>query len=833
MPLAATVPAVSLIIGVLIGSHIPDGHPAFLEPGLGLLLFAATVAFLTRRSRIFLLSASAGYVLSGVGLSARAHDLALRSSLVQSLETSGFLAPSAGAPAGHVEPVVIEGTLREDASASPSGVRLSLNVDHMSTNHKTSGVSGGVLLSVSGQQARSHVDEWRAGRRIRSPATLRRPARFLNPGVPDAERALAFRHTALVGSIKSAGLVELVARGSYIAESAGAARAYVRRAMDANVACWSEMSSAIVTAILIGDRAGLDDEVERQLQIAGTYHVLAISGGNIAILSGLLILVLRLSGLRPWANLVIAGVLVAYAGIASAESSVVRATIMATAYFVARLGDLRVSAADTLMVAAVLIVAVAPLAVHDIGFILSFGATLGLLVAATTWPALRSQPWWRRICLQLFVASLSAEAVLLPVAARAFSRVTFAGLVLNFAAIPLMTVAQLSGLGVVLIAPLSGSLARTSGFIAHQAARGLVSSAGLVTWLPELVVRTPPPSIVTMLWYYGALIGWLAARHMRRQRGTAARSLRRIQHAAGIGLVSALLWILLAPSLDGRAATLLVKVLDVGQGDSAMVRLPDGRTVLVDTGGSPMPGAFDIGARVVAPALWAAGVRRLDYLAITHGDPDHMGGAISVVRDFRPTEIWQGVPVPRHQPTRALKAETLSVHAGWRTLVAGDALESGRAAINVWHPPVPDWERVKVRNDDSLVFDIRLGDLSFVFTGDIGSAVEHDLLPRIVPAKIRILKVPHHGSLTSSSEDFLRALRPDVAIFTVGRHNRFGHPHPTVLARYRRLGIQIFRTDEDGMVTVESDGQSVDIRTFTGKRLVIATSNEQRATIRK
>jgi competence protein ComEC len=319
--------------------------------------------------------------------------------------------------------------------------------------------------------------------------------------------------------------------------------------------------------------------------------------------------------------------------------------------------------------------------------------------------------------------------------------------------------------------------------------------------------------------YYGALAGWLVARHLRQRRGSSAWIARRVQRIASLCFVFVLAWILAGPLRDDASWPLLVRVFDVGQGDSAMVRLPDGRALLIDAGGSPFAGRFDIGARILAPALWASGVGRIDYLAITHGDPDHMGGAASLVRDFKPREIWQGVSVPNHLPTRALKETAFREHAAWRTLVAGESLQSGRATIDVWHPGIPDWERITVRNDDSLVFDIRLGDVSLVFTGDIGSEVEHQLLARIAPATIRVLKVPHHGSLTSSSEEFLRALKPDIAIFTVGRHNRFGHPHPIVLERYRRLGIQIFRTDEDGMITVRTDRRSVHIETYQGRTL--------------
>jgi len=267
---------------------------------------------------------------------------------------------------------------------------------------------------------------------------------------------------------------------------------------------------------------------------------------------------------------------------------------------------------------------------------------------------------------------------------------------------------------------------------------------------------------------------------------------------------------------------LRVTFLDVGQGDAAIVQFPDGRTLSVDAGGLAST-TFDIGERVIAPAFWALGVRRLDYMSVTHGDVDHIGGAASVFRDFRPFEVWEGVPVPPHAPTRELRALADAAGTVWRTLQPADRVSFGEVELIVHHPPYPDWERQRVRNDDSEVIEIRYGGVSFVFTGDIGRDVERTLAPSFVRAPIRVLKVPHHGSATSSSQLFLDALRPDIAVISAGRGNPFGHPVPTVLERYRQIGAAIFRTDKDGAVTVETDGTAVRVTTFTGRKLTLTT----------
>jgi competence protein ComEC len=240
---------------------------------------------------------------------------------------------------------------------------------------------------------------------------------------------------------------------------------------------------------------------------------------------------------------------------------------------------------------------------------------------------------------------------------------------------------------------------------------------------------------------------------------------------------------------------------------------------VVDAGGLSASASFDIGDRVVAPVIREAGFRRLDYFALTHGDPDHIGGAPSILREFRPREVWEGIPVPRFEPLTALRRAAQGAGARWANVYAGDRVVIDEVEVTARHPTRADWERQKVRNDDSIVLELHWHDVSIVLTGDIGQAPEREIAPTFPAARLRVVKIPHHGSLTSSSRDFVDALRPVVAIASAGRSNHFGHPVPEVLDRYRAIGAEVFRTDRDGAVTVDSDGYSLQVRTFTGRRL--------------
>ncbi len=717
------------------------------------------------------------------------------------------------------DPVELTARLISDAASSPTGVRMELETLAAEIDGKLSEVDGGVLITVGGTVPSELLATWRAGRTLRLPVLLRRPSRYLDPGVPDHELALARRGFTLVGVAKSALLIEEVQRGSRLHEAAADLRFLVRQRIEAGVGCWDARSAAIVKAILLGDRAGLDDRVELQLQQAGTYHVLAISGGNVAILAAVMIAALRATRLsRRAAEAFTALWLVFYAFLVGGGASVERATLMAVAYLVAHAVDHRSRPMNSLALAAGVSLAVSPLSLFDPALWLTYGATSAILLgvprlaeAAATSPTLLRQAWL------LFAASLSAEAALLPVAAFVFMRVTFAGLALNFLAIPLMSVVQIGGVISLGLSAVSMPVAQAAGYITHLAAWGLVESARLVEVAPWLTYRLPPPGPAAMALYY---VGWgacLAGPALAARWPAMVEPLWRWRLATGGTIVVASIWILVAPGSDARAGRLRVTFIDVGQGDAVLLQLPSGHTLLVDAGGAG-GSSYDIGQRVVEPVLWTRGVRHVDYLAITHGDGDHLNGAAAVLRDFSPHEVWEGVPVPRLAPLQELRAAADRAGMGWRSIQRGDVLKLGEVELQAWHPPPPEWERQKVRNDDSIVLDVRYRDVSILLAGDVGPNAEAGLSRILQPAPLRVLKAPHHGGSASSTDAFISAARPAAVVVSVGRGNRFGHPAAVVIDRYRNAGAQVFRTDQDGAVTLDTDGHLVEIMTLTGRR---------------
>ncbi len=700
------------------------------------------------------------------------------------------------------EPVTVRGVLRADAAVTPAGIRLELEVDGRR-----------VRATVNGTVAQTMYTQWTRGRSVAGPMRLRVPELTRNPGSPSDNWQVMARRFDLIGSIKSGALLT-VSRGSWWQEASARVRAHVRATTRTWLAPHASSTEAVVTAILIGDRAGLDQDVTRRLQAAGTFHVIAISGGNVAMLTAMCFVVLRLltrSQVLPTVATIL--IVVAYGAVVGGEPSVTRAVIAAVTYLLLRLTGISPRPVNLLAVVAVVCVLIEPMAVIDVGAWLSFGATFGLIVVLPPLLDRVHVPAWNWLRTAV-LATMAAEILIMPVTAGVFSRVGVAGVVLNLVAIPAMAVVQMAGLALCFWTAVSDVGAQGIAVVAHVATVVLLRSAELLDVAPWLSWRVPPSSLWWTAAYYAAVCAAL--------RGTTPQWRHR---SAGVA-AAVLAVIVSAPFVSWArpdAGWMRVSMLDVGQGDAILVQVPKGRSMLVDTGGTP-GGTYDVGGRVVTPAVWALGERRLDYLALSHGDLDHVGGARSVLDDLSPDEIWEGIPVESSVELQTLRRDAHARHVAWRRVSAGHQLELGAVQITVRHPVQPDWQRVRVRNDDSLVLEVRYGDVSFLLTGDAGHEFESGpalTSPSGSPPRVRVLKVAHHGSRTSTAASFLQQYVPRIALISTSASNTFGHPAPQVVARLREHDVHVYRTDRHGAVIVETDGREVRVRAVAGPALTV------------
>jgi competence protein ComEC len=281
-----------------------------------------------------------------------------------------------------------------------------------------------------------------------------------------------------------------------------------------------------------------------------------------------------------------------------------------------------------------------------------------------------------------------------------------------------------------------------------------------------------------------------------------------------------------APRPDGK---LHLEFLDVGQGDAALLTMPDGTTMLVDGGGKPsfratrgddgedepfQRDARSIGEAVVSEFLWARGLDRVDYILATHADADHIDGLNDVARNFK----VRGAIVartPLNDPEYARFSATMN-DAGVpiEKIGAGDTMQFGNVEARVlWPNPSPD-DDAPSRNNDSIVLLVRCGEKSFLLTGDLEKEGETAVLNQRVDLRSDLVKVGHHGSKTSSTDGFVRATLPSLAIISVGRHSVFGHPNKEVVERWRASGAKVMTTGEAGTISVVTDGRTLVISAF-------------------
>jgi competence protein ComEC len=264
---------------------------------------------------------------------------------------------------------------------------------------------------------------------------------------------------------------------------------------------------------------------------------------------------------------------------------------------------------------------------------------------------------------------------------------------------------------------------------------------------------------------------------------------------------------------------LLVEAIDVGQGDSLLLVTPDGKTMLVDGGGfgggpRQAPQDFDIGEEVVSPVLWSRGIRHLDVVALSHAHSDHMGGLPSVLRNFRPDELWVGNNPPI-DAYKALLDEAAMLGVQLHTLRAGDSAALGGTQVRVLAPLANYQPGAEPSNNDSLVLHVSYRGASVLLEGDAEAPIEQGMLAE-EGLESTLLKVGHHGSITSTRPEFLARVAPQWAVISCGLHNRYGHPREEVLAELQAAHVRTFSTDINGATCFELDGKSVRIEPHCG-----------------
>jgi competence protein ComEC len=582
-----------------------------------------------------------------------------------------------------------------------------------------------------------------------------------------------------------------------------------------------EPQAALLTGILLGVETGIPADLQDDFAATGTSHIVAISGFNIAIISGVFAgLARRLFGQRRAVWIAIAGV-AAYAVFVGVSAAVVRAALMGILYLWGRHLGRASFAPVSLAVAALAMTALNPYTLWDVGFQLSFAATLGLVLYAgplergfeRALARMASAERAQRIAGLLneaVIVSLAAQITTLPIILYHFGRLSLVTLVTNFLILPAQPGVMVWGGLALLLSLAVRPLGQVVGWVAWVFLTYTIEAVRLTARIPfvSLPVRVGGGAVVGCYALLGGLTWWLAQPQERRSE-LWARFSSRLQTKALAGTAGVLLvlgffaWCSLP---DGR---LHVAFLDVGQGDAIFIRSPSGRQVLVDGGPSETALLAQLGRQM---PFWD---RTLDVVVLTHPDADHLSGLIPVLERYRvDTVIFREVEV------------TSSVYEYWLQLLEGEgaAVCRGEAGLRivldeglemaVLHPGVA-WVGVTgaSTNNNSVVTRLTYGQVSVLLPGDIEQEVEHRLVVEGASLRSTVLKAAHHGGCTSTTPEFLEAVRPEVVVISVGADNDFGHPCDGVLGRLEGRGVPVYRTDEQGTLEVITDGTWVWVET--------------------
>lgn len=786
------------------------------------------------------------------------------------------------------KPLIVNGVLNGPPEFGRDRLYLTLKVERLDVDG-SSRISAGVVSLMApfrgdGDQAAYKSLRLRYGARVRVVTTFSRIDNYRNPGVSPLSEYLDRKGYAATGVIKSPAAIERVGDVWGFPPLAWlySWRTFLQEEIHAK---FDPETAGVLDAALLGNRYNLSRETAERFREGGTFHVLVISGMHISLIGGIVFLALRRLTKRRVLQFVVPAVVVwGYSLAVGAEASVVRAALMFTFAALAPVLFRRSTSLNGLGASSLVLLVNSPKEIFDPSFQLTFLSVLAIVVVA--WPLLQtcsaigawyptretpvrqacsrglrwfcellfwSERKWKKelarspyryrlfktplaarleryrvqACLRYIFAAVvvsgAVQLLLLPLIIVYFHRLSLASLVLNIVVGVLLAALTAVALAALLLSQLSLTLAAPFFKLANLIDWLMIHSVDPFAHYDLASIHLPEysgwSSLVYLVYYFPLLVLVVT----RGKRWTKSLTM------AQVLLVTVLIVHPFSAVADGK---LRVDFLDVGQGDSALVTLPDGRTLLVDAGGNTdrHGGNTDrrsIGEAVVSEYLWWRGLDAVDFVLATHADADHIDGLNDVLRNFT-VDAALVARSPANDPEYAKFAQTLSAtktHVA--TIQAGDLLRFGETAIEVLWPSAATHANEPSRNNDSIVLRVEFGSRSLLLTGDIEKSGENAIIAAGKGLKVDVVKVPHHGSRSSSTLPFVSATKASVAVISVGQNSMFGHPHAEVVERWQANGAQVFTTGKCGTITVSTDGTDLLLTAFKSENRLVCKDRSQ------
>jgi len=770
--------------------------------------------------------------------------------------------------------LIVTGVLSAPPEFGRDRLYLTLNVERLDVDG-SSRISSGVVSLMAPIRGASDEAEFRGmqlryGTRVRVVTSFGPVDNYRNPGVSSLSEYLDRKGYDATGVIKSPAAITRIENPARVSLLA-LLYSWREKLQEEIHAKFDAETAGVLDAALLGNRYNLSRETAERFREGGTFHVLVISGMHISLIGGVVFLAVRRLTKRRVIQFLVPVVIVwGYSLAVGAEASVVRAALMFTFAGLAPVLFRQSTSLNGLGAASLVLLVNSPKEIFDPSFQLTFLSVLAIVVVA--WPLLQlcsgigawyparetpvppvcsrqlrwfcellfwsERKWKKEIArspyrYRLFKTPLAAlleryrvqacvryvfaavivsgavQVLLLPLMIVYFHRLSPASLVLNIVVGILLAVLTAVALVALLLSQMSVTLAAPFFKLANTIDWLMIHSVDPFAHFNLASLRLPEYAGVGALLYLLYYVPLLVIVLGKPKRWTKPLVI------AQVLFVAVLIVHPFSALTDGK---LRVDFLDVGQGDAALVTLPDGRTLLVDGGGTTdlHRGNTDrrsIGEAVVSEYLWWRGLDTIDYVLPTHADADHIDGLNDVLRNFTVNAALVG-RTPANDPEYTKFAQTLaatSTHVA--TLQAGDLIRLGDAQIEVLWPLAAAHPNEPSRNNDSIVLRLEFGNHSMLLTGDIEKSGERALVAAGRNLQVDVVKVPHHGSRSSSTLPFVTATGAKFAIVSVGQRSMFGHPHGEVVERWEANGAQVFTTGKCGTITVTTDGTDL---TLTG-----------------
>ena len=578
-----------------------------------------------------------------------------------------------------------------------------------------------------------------------------------------------------------------------------------------------------MSAILMGEKSGLDEEMRKLYQKNGMGHLLAISGLHMSLIGMGLYSFLRKAGTSFFtAGMAGSSFLLLYTGMTGNGIASQRAWIMFAMRMGAEITGREYDALTGLAAAAVWICLRQPLYLTDAGFLLSFGAILGIILIEPVYAGEKAEKEKKErekkpVFLKGLSASFAVNTVLMGPVLWFYYEIPVYSVILNLVVIPLLPVAMGAGL-------LGLGILRFS----ERAGGGCLNLSKAILWIydriGELAARLPvsrwvtgKPPLYLLVLYYGLILLiciWFYRLKERRTEKEQRKTKSRERWVGVPGILLVCLSVLLPGScwlMHQVQGQVTVTVLDVGQGDGICIRMPGGKNCLIDGGSSDVS---SVGAYRIEPYLLYCGIRNIDYAFVSHGDEDHISGIRELLQDQK---LGIGIrtlvlPAEKYWDEKLKELAVLAAENGTRIaeIHAGEQVVDGTGEQKMSLRCIgPEMVLSESGNAASMVLQAEYGNFSMLLTGDVEGAGEKQLVKSGRLGKCRILKAAHHGSKNSGTEEFLDAVEPQIVLISAGRGNRYGHPHEETLERLKSRNCQVYSTQQCGAVTIQSDGKKL------------------------